>query len=358
MDITANPFLVEAGLSQGSWEETVSPDGFGVSIGLSASPEIQVSPPGFGVPVTILGDPKIAVNPYECPIVAGLSGVPYLYFFPSKFDVSSGLSATLDIALPPGETGIIGYRVYSGNNVLLATVHRSLNILDQLGLIAGQTYAYRLAAYDYLGAESDKTDVVSLLLDFLVQISDYLDLFTPQYQNSTKLLQFADALFQKLNDNIALYGRFGAETFLSTAIGNQLDVIGVIVGQSRTLPFQPTDGSSPILDDDTYRILLRAKIAINHWDGQIATIEEGWTTIFPGTTITVQDNQNMTMSAWIEGEFSQLLKDMVEFDMIIPRPQGVGIIMNWDTRIDKSFAYDLSNGEFDGYDVGYWNYVE
>ena len=53
----------------------------------------------------------------------------------------------------------------------------------------------------------------------------------------------------------------------------QLDALGTLVGQSRQVPFQPSGGVSPILDDNTYRILLQAKIAQNQFDGQIDSAE-------------------------------------------------------------------------------------
>lgn len=79
---------------------------------------------------------------------------------------------------------------------------------------------------------------------------------------------------------------------VDTAIGAQLDAVGVRVGVSRTLPmtltdvyfalddvdgigldlgvwkgvYDPVDGTTT-LGDETYRSVIKAKIAQNHWDG-------------------------------------------------------------------------------------------
>lgn len=79
---------------------------------------------------------------------------------------------------------------------------------------------------------------------------------------------------------------------VDTAIGAQLDAVGVRVGVSRTLPmtltdvyfalddvdgigldlgvwkgqYDPVDGTTT-LGDETYRAVIKAKIAQNHWDG-------------------------------------------------------------------------------------------
>lgn len=85
---------------------------------------------------------------------------------------------------------------------------------------------------------------------------------------------------------------------VDTAIGVQLDAIGVRVGISRTLPlritgvyfeldnadvgldfgiwkgrYDPSDGTTT-LDDETYRAVIKAKILSNKWNGENGTLAE------------------------------------------------------------------------------------
>jgi hypothetical protein len=111
---------------------------------------------------------------------------------------------------------------------------------------------------------------------------------------------------------------------IDNAAGVQLDLIGGIVGRRRLLDFQPQDGSSANLDDEMYRILLKAKISQNHWDGTIPGMYELWENLFPDYEIFIKDNMNMTMTAYLAGYVPNLLFDLINNDYIIPRPQGVG----------------------------------
>lgn len=185
---------------------------------------------------------------------------------------------------------------------------------------------------------------------------DYLKLFTSEYQNSSNLLNWANTLMAPLDDVVTVANDFLEEFDLETAIGDQLDIIGEIVGAERTLPFEPTaTGSpaepvSPILDDETYRIYLKAKIALNHWDGLSESVAPIWERLFPGGLVSIQDNLNMTMDIFVAGITSQIILDMIENRLMIPRPEGVGVNINIGSV--PFFGFDLDNSFIAGFDVG------
>jgi len=110
---------------------------------------------------------------------------------------------------------------------------------------------------------------------------------------------------------------------LNNAVGKQLDITGEIVGLDRLLNFQPQDGRSAYLDDDTYRLLQKAKISQNHWDGTIPGMYELWENLFPDYGIRVKDNQNMTMTVYILGNTDAFIRELAANGYIIPRPEGV-----------------------------------
>jgi len=216
-------------------------------------------------------------------------------------------------------------------------------------------------------------------------VDDYIKLFTSQYQNSTKLLAWARSFMDIVDDikdlaqNLSFYfslfrvidkdaisyvpnaltTKAGSYTFTSfdACVGNQLDILGVILGVPRQVTFDPTDGSSPILDDDTYRILLKNQVLKNHWDGRAESLQTTWKELFPGGKIIVQDNQNMTIDVTITGTFTQIIIDLIENDYIVPRPQGVWMNYYVGTISPANlpfFGFDRRDAYVSGFDEGHW----
>ena len=117
------------------------------------------------------------------------------------------------------------------------------------------------------------------------------------------------------------------DTFdLDLAVGAQLDTVGRWIGLGRRVatpisgvyfaldieglgmdqgvwqgPFDPDNGLT-VLDDDTYRLLLRAKIGANHWDGTLETSAAILNQIFQGGThVLIEDNGDMSVDIGVAG---------------------------------------------------------
>lgn len=110
--------------------------------------------------------------------------------------------------------------------------------------------------------------------------------------------------------------------------------------------------ASTILDDITYRTLLKAKVIFNQWTGQVDYLYKAWSVLFPGGTITILDNQNMTATITVGGNISPLMKQMIQQGMIIPRPQGVSFTYSFASS--PLFGFDQNNLNLAGFDVGVW----
>lgn len=167
-------------------------------------------------------------------------------------------------------------------------------------------------------------------------IGYYVGLLTHEYVHSPKLNALLYVLLKKFDDVSQCLTKLDTAIDLDSAIGAQLDMLGVIAQASRTLPFQPSFGVSPVLTDDVYRTYIKAKIGQNQWDGTVTSLYALWRALFPATTITVADNQNMTATLFIGGATSSILLDMiagyavngatsgiVQNGLIVPRPEGV-----------------------------------
>lgn len=159
------------------------------------------------------------------------------------------------------------------------------------------------------------------------QVQPYLDLITSEHKTKPNFIAWLTAALGTVNDGLSTTESINATFDIDRAIGNQLDIIGQIVGRSRSLPFQPGDGSSPTLNDKNYRIALKAKIAQNQWDGTIPSIYTIWNNSFSDLTMNIVDNQNMTMSVLIDssGQIDPVIIEMIAAGYIVPKPAGVGL---------------------------------
>ncbi len=178
----------------------------------------------------------------------------------------------------------------------------------------------------------------------------YLNLLTSEYQASGNLLAWLSIPLLRLNDVSTCLDTFLAGFDLDTAAGPQLDILGQSIGQSRTVGFQPSNSVSPVLNDATYRLLLRARIAQNQWDGTIDSLQTLWQTLFPGGHINIVDAQNMSATIILSGGFSSIVQDLITNGYIVPRPEGVLYSYTFSTL--PIFGFDSNNSFIAGFDTG------
>ena len=183
----------------------------------------------------------------------------------------------------------------------------------------------------------------------------YLDLLTSEYRPyyAPQFNQWLLAVLYIAQDISNCLQAMSGAFDLNYAIGAQLDILGQIVGVGRVVPFQPSGGVSPVLDDATYRTLIKATIANNQWDGKIGSLYPIWTTLFPGGQITIIDNQDMTADILVTGTFTSILQDLITHDMIIPRPQAV--LYDYIFGGVPFFGFDRNDAYVAGWDTGKWS---
>jgi hypothetical protein len=219
-------------------------------------------------------------------------------------------------------------------------------------------------------------------------VAAYVRLLTPQYQSSSRLMAWLGHLVGYAADCRGCSESFDSAFDLDLAVGNSgsggpvlltesgerlitedsdallvepssvpnlfapLDILGLIVGVKRELPFQPSNGVSPLLDDDTFRLLIRAKVVKNQWDGKIGTLKAAWKLLFPTGTIKIQDNQDMSLIVTMTGNFSSIIVDLINNDFIVPRPEGV--LINFGFGDMPFFGFDRVDDYIAGFDQGHW----
>ncbi|MNO26511.1 hypothetical protein D3C76_163650 [compost metagenome] len=180
----------------------------------------------------------------------------------------------------------------------------------------------------------------------------------------------------------------GDDFDLDFAIGNQLDIIGIWVGIGRTIrtplsgiyfsfdivglgfdqgvwkgPFDPDTGLT-VLNDESYRFLLRAKIGANNWDGTMETSKAILDAVFrpteTGTYASIRDNQDMSMTFSVSGAIPSALNlALITGGYINLKPSTVRIDAIIVTSIDDTplFGFDANNQYVAGFDVGSWGTI-
>lgn len=217
------------------------------------------------------------------------------------------------------------------------------------------------------------------------EVDSYIGLITSEHASAPKFVATVAAAVQPFSDLAAVLTALSAAFDLDVAVGAQLDIVGQWVGITRYVRTsltgvyfgfelegvgwdqgvwfskgEPTTGLTA-LPDDIYRLMLKAKIAANQWDGTVPGAYAAWDTLFAayGFQILIQDHGDMTMTLALAGASNNpaFLELFIGgyFDL---RPAGVLI----DSYLIPSanapfFGFDAENSAVSGWDVGAWGQV-
>lgn len=222
-------------------------------------------------------------------------------------------------------------------------------------------------------------------------MSKYTDLITNYHSQKPLFVNHVDLITRPLTDTANAMTAFITEFDIDEAIGVQLDILGKWIGRTRVVsqpisgiyfsfdtdglgfdqgvwqgPYDPDAGFTN-LSDETYRIILKAKIAINHWNGTNETLPAILDTALAGSGLTMQivDNQDMTISVWV---FPETDISNVSLELIAAIRQGYLTVKAagvWAGDIqtpsvetpsvgNKFFGFDMDNDYIAGFDDGAW----
>lgn len=178
----------------------------------------------------------------------------------------------------------------------------------------------------------------------------YTDLIPSANAIRTKFMASVLAIICPLAENIDTLATMPGIFDIETAVGDQLDKVGEWIGPPRTLT-QEVDGVT-VLDDDHYRLFLKACILRNHWDGTIPNAYEIWAQLNTGYDIIIIDGQNMTMAFGLTGGTpDSLTLALLQSGYLTPRPMGV-LSLGTFTELPL-FGLDFDDDFISGFDVGH-----
>ncbi|KVD52052.1 DUF2612 domain-containing protein [Burkholderia ubonensis] len=216
----------------------------------------------------------------------------------------------------------------------------------------------------------------------MADLNDYTALITSKHRDKPRYMATITAVVQPLVDQMNLLASMPGKFDLDVAVGDQLDTVGLWVGVSRRIrtpltgiyfsfdtaglgfdqgiwkgPFDPDTGLT-VLDDDTYRLVIRAKIGANRWDGTLASSAAILNSIFGSDThVFIEDHQDMSMTIGLSGKVpSAVFLALLAGGYIPLKPEGVRVNYTIVTTVDGApmFGFDMLGPYVSGFDAGAW----
>ncbi|EAM2673834.1 DUF2612 domain-containing protein [Salmonella enterica] len=222
-------------------------------------------------------------------------------------------------------------------------------------------------------------------------MSKYTDLITNYHATKPKFVEHIDLVTRPLAETSAAINGLINAFDIDHATGIQLDILGQWIGLSRVVsqtisgvyfswdtdglgydqgvwqgPYDPDSGYTS-LSDETYRIVLKTKTAINNWDGRNDSLPPILDAALDGSGLKMQivDNQDMTIGIWV---FPETDISSVSLELIAAIRQGYLTVKAagvWGGSIEipsvetpsegnRFFGFDMDNEYISGFDAGSW----
>lgn len=211
----------------------------------------------------------------------------------------------------------------------------------------------------------------------------YLNLVTSEHRVRPKFMAMVEGVMQPFADIVAVMRSIVVLYDLDVSVGAQEDVDGEWIGASRALnapltnvyfsfdvsglgfdegtwqgPFNPNTYVIN-LSDDQYRLLLRAKLLNDRWDGTIPGAYAIWAELFDGTDfgILIQDLGNMHMLFALTGPTPDVITlALFKGGYLNVKPAGVKIDAYLTPSVPSTpyFGFDVENASISGFDSGAW----
>jgi Protein of unknown function (DUF2612) len=189
-------------------------------------------------------------------------------------------------------------------------------------------------------------------------IIPYLQLITSEHNQKPKYMAFIGELVQAFADQIDVLASMVLLYDVDVSVSTQEDATGLWTAITRHIA-----GLSTPLDDDLFRTVIKAKIAVNNWDGTTPSIIKIWNDLFTGSgyVTLVQDNCDMSMIVAFYGPVftGSVFLPIVRGGYLDLKPAGVDITYLGDTTPGNVpfFGFNIENTYVKGFDEGYFGTI-
>ena len=145
----------------------------------------------------------------------------------------------------------------------------------------------------------------------------FLSALSPSARSLPRFSALAGALLRQVLDLYTAAESIPSAFSLNNAEGSQLDILASSLGISRA---DTVTGEGA--DDETFRAIIRARLALWRWDGTNETIPAVLSEAFPGLDIFLEDNCDLSVTL-CGPDASALPADP---ETLLPVPAGVRLI--------------------------------
>lgn len=179
----------------------------------------------------------------------------------------------------------------------------------------------------------------------------YSNLLILQYHNKPKAKATIEATVGLLPDDLILEVINGFD--IETAVGKQLDILGIYVGVDR---FYDNEGTMESLSDEDYRILVKLKAIANTSDLSHKSLDDALYQFF-GNEVRMDSEGNMEMSYFVPRGKTAIIQAAIQKE-VLPRPMGVKVA--YINEYDKVFFgfRTYENPEESVYKAGFRTYED
>lgn len=181
----------------------------------------------------------------------------------------------------------------------------------------------------------------------------YLKLVTSEHSVQPKYMEYVKKTLDMISPDVDMYNDFDVLFAIDSAAGDQLDKLGELVGIGRKLPI--VDARIPAtLDDDSFRLVIKAKVYKNRWDGTRKGLEDIFETMFPSIPYEIVDNQDMSYTVMlISPEADDVFIGLIMNGYILPKPSGVRV--EYSILDSTLFGWDSDTAFIKGWDKANWS---
>lgn len=169
-----------------------------------------------------------------------------------------------------------------------------------------------------------------------------------QYRDKPNLVAWLQITASLANQIEAVFGKIITSYDIDVIVGVQLDVVGRIVGVTRNY-----DGGT--MDDDTYRLILKARIVKNVSDTTLDGVILGLGFIVGFGDIRVIDTEDMAFSVEFGQPLTTLQRTVITNFDIVPKPQGVEF--SGFEEITGTWRFGQPEAQFGGSGVQFGRYI-
>lgn len=187
------------------------------------------------------------------------------------------------------------------------------------------------------GTGSSSLEPIDHALAGIARLAQYLK-GKPEFE---KLLL---AHLERYQDVENAYQQLNVDRRLDTAYGQQLDELGILVGQERLLA-----------SDDTYRLRIRARILLNRSSGTIPELLHIFEFLVTGAVIKIEERFPAAFNLRLYTAVSSTVAALLATFLRKGRAAGVGGTFIWqESDSDEVFTFDgtaaqaLDNGKWAG----------